>query len=95
MRRSYTVVLVPDPQDGYVVEVPAVPGVATYGRTLGEALLNAEDAIGGVLAVLREEGEPLPREGQTVTVRTARRSEVLLRRVAVVLPEEAAVAIPA
>ncbi len=91
MRRTYTAVLVPDSRDGYVVEVPAVPGCVTYGRTLSQALLNAEDAIRGVLEVLREDGEPLPREGATVTVRTARRPEVILRRVAVVLPEEAAV----
>jgi predicted RNase H-like HicB family nuclease len=60
MRLTYTAVLLPDSDGGYVVEVPALPGCVTYGKTLAEALLMAEDAIGGYLAVLQEDGDPLP-----------------------------------
>jgi predicted RNase H-like HicB family nuclease len=60
MQLTYTVVLFPDPDGGYVVEVPALPGCVTQGDTLGEALLMAEDAIGGYLSVLLEDGDPIP-----------------------------------
>jgi predicted RNase H-like HicB family nuclease len=62
MRLTYTAVLLPDSDGGYVVEVPALPSCVTYGKTLADALLMAEDAIGGYLAVLKEDGDPLPRE---------------------------------
>ena len=89
MRVSYTVVLMPDREGGYVVEVPALPGCTTYGQTLGDALLMAEDAIGGYLAVLREDGDAVPREGKHVTLTLGRRREAILRKVTVTLPEEA------
>jgi antitoxin HicB len=68
MRYIYTVVLLPDSEGGYVVEVPALQGCVTYGHTLSEALLMVEDAIEGYLSVLQEDGDPLPREGKSVNV---------------------------
>lgn len=85
MRLTYTVLLLPDSEGGYVVEVPALPGCVTYGRTLGDALVMAEDAIRGYLAVLQEDGDPLPREGKRVSVALGRKREALLRRVTVSL----------
>ena len=43
-RYSYTVVLIPE-DDGYVVHVPALPGCATQGESVEDALAIAEDAI--------------------------------------------------
>ena len=86
MRLSYTVVMTPDSTGGWLVEVPALPGCLTEGGTLSEALLQAEDAIAGYLAVLQEDGDPLPRESRGVTVDLGRRREALLRKVAVSLP---------
>ena len=88
MRVSYTVVLMPDMEGGYVVEVPALPGCTTYGETLGDAMLMAEDAIGGYLAVLREDGDPVPREGKHVTLSLGRKREAILRKVALALPQD-------
>ena len=46
MRRRYTVVLVPDPEDGgYTVTVPMLPGCVTEGDTVEEALDMARNAI--------------------------------------------------
>jgi predicted RNase H-like HicB family nuclease len=89
MRLTYTAVLLPDSDGGYVVEVPALPGCVTHGKTLADALLMAEDAISGYLAVLHEDGDTLPREGRGVTVRLGRRREAILRKVAVKAPAEA------
>jgi predicted RNase H-like HicB family nuclease len=58
--RRYTVVLTSDPDGGYVVSVPALPGCVTQGETVDEAMAMARDAIEGYLAVLEEDGEPLP-----------------------------------
>lgn len=61
--RTYTVVLIPEPEEGgYSVVVPALPGLFTQGDTLEEALVNAREAIAFHLETLREEGEPIPTE---------------------------------
>ena len=89
MRLTYTAVLLPDSEGGYVVEVPALPGCVSYGRTLSQALLMVEEAIGGYLSVLQEDGDPIPREGKAILIGLGRRREAILRKVAVELPTEA------
>ncbi|HEY7066031.1 MAG TPA: type II toxin-antitoxin system HicB family antitoxin [Chloroflexota bacterium] len=61
--RSYSVVLIPDPDEGgFTVRVPALPGCITEGDTLEEALANARDAIQIYLEDLEACGEPIPEE---------------------------------
>jgi len=50
------------PFPGYQVTVPMLPGLATYGRTLGEARTMARDAIRCHLEGLRKDGERIPDE---------------------------------
>lgn len=52
---------------GYQVTVPLLPGLITYGRTLGEAREMAADAIRVHLEGLRKDGEPIPDEATTRT----------------------------
>jgi predicted RNase H-like HicB family nuclease len=49
-----------EPEGGYTVTVPALPGCLTFGETFEEALAMIDDAISGWLAVAREEGFPIP-----------------------------------
>jgi predicted RNase H-like HicB family nuclease len=42
---TYSVVLTPAEEGGYVVTVPSLPGCITEGDTLDEALANAEECI--------------------------------------------------
>jgi len=86
----YTVVLLPSADGSYTVEVPALPGCVTEGKTLTQALLMAEDAIRGYLSVLIEDGDPIPREGPAISVRLGRRQEAILRRISVESPGETA-----
>ncbi len=66
----YTVVYEPAEEGGYVVTVPALPGLVTEGDTLTEARAMAEDAIRGYLESLRKHGEPIPIEqGEPITER--------------------------
>jgi antitoxin HicB len=52
---------------GYQVTVPMLPGLITYGRTLGEAREMATDAIRVHLEGLRKDGEPIPDEATART----------------------------
>lgn len=61
--RRYTLLLIPDPEEGgYTVRVPAVPGCVTEGDTLEEAIAMAREAIAGWLEAARQNGEPIPEE---------------------------------
>ncbi len=62
--RRYTVVLIPDEQEGgYTVIIPALPGLTTGGETCDEALAHARDAIALYIAAVEAAGEPVPVEG--------------------------------
>ena len=61
-KASYTVVFEKEPEGGFTVLVPALPGVVTCGRTLREARTMAEDAIRTHLEGLLKDGEPIPEE---------------------------------
>lgn len=48
-----------DPEyEGYVADVPELPGCMSQGKTLDEAVENIRDAIRGYLAVLENRGTP-------------------------------------
>lgn len=59
-RGHFNIVLRPEPEGGFTVIVPALPGCVTYGRTLAEAKKMAKDAISGYVASLRKHNEPIP-----------------------------------
>ena len=48
--------LLSEPEGGFSVTVPALPGVASQGETQEEALANIREALEGVLAVYQEQG---------------------------------------
>lgn len=73
---EYTTIFEPAEEGGYVVNVPALPGCSTQGETFEEATKNIKDAIKGYLAVLKDEGEVIPRE----------QSEVIITKIAVTNP---------
>ncbi len=58
----YTVILVPEEEGGYSVEVPALPGCYTQGETREEAIAMAKEAIGLYLESCKAHNEPIPEE---------------------------------
>jgi predicted RNase H-like HicB family nuclease len=60
MTRTYTFVFSPEPEGGYTVTCPALPGLVTYGETLDEARTMARDAMEGLIDVMLEAGETIP-----------------------------------
>lgn len=58
--KTYTVVLEPAEEGGFVVHVPALPEVCTEGDTEAEALANAREAIEVIIEHRLERGQPIP-----------------------------------
>ena len=54
-----------EPEGGYTVLVPSLPGCITYGKDLEEAKRMALDAIRGYVASLKKHGEPIPSDEST------------------------------
>ena len=49
-----------EPEGGFTINVPALPGCMTYGKTFEEAMTMIADAMEGWLFVARKRGVPIP-----------------------------------
>lgn len=71
---NYRVLLRKEPEGGYTVTVPSLPGCVTYGDTIEEAIDMAKEAIELYIESLKEHGEEIPTEEgileYTLTVET-------------------------
>ena len=63
----YTVVLEEEPDGGYAVSVPALPGRVSEGDTRAEALANIREAIVLYIEDCRNAGDPIPTEAPPPT----------------------------
>ncbi|MEM7312434.1 MAG: type II toxin-antitoxin system HicB family antitoxin [Planctomycetota bacterium] len=59
---SYTINLQREPEGGYTVVVPALPGCISYGETYEEALMMAKKAIRCHVEGLQQIGGEIPVE---------------------------------
>jgi antitoxin HicB len=66
---SYRIILRREPDGGYTVLVPVLPGCITYGKTVEEAIEMAKDAIKGYVESLIEDGEEIPVEEELLECR--------------------------
>lgn len=64
--RTYKIILHEEPEGGFTVTVPALPGCVTYGKDLKEARVMAKEAIEGYIKVMKEENEPLPDDNNSL-----------------------------
>lgn len=73
---KYTVILIPEEEGGYSVEVPALPGCYTQGGNRDEALSMVREAIELYLESCKAHGEAIPQESGveslTVEIRESR-----------------------
>ena len=66
MRRlTYRIVLREEPEGGYTVIVPSLPGCVTYGENIKEAYVMAEDAIRAYLESQIKHGEAITDDSGT------------------------------
>ena len=55
-----------EPEGGYTISVPSLPGCLSYGKTFEETIEMIKDAMAGWLVVAREEGIPIPEQFEAV-----------------------------
>ena len=60
--RQRRVILRPIEDGWWLAEVPSLPGCLSQGQTKNKALENVKDAIQGYIAVLEEDGRPIPED---------------------------------
>lgn len=65
MQRTYRVLLTPEPEGGFTVTVPALPGCITYGENIDHALAMAKEAIELYVETLEAEGDSIPDDSRT------------------------------
>ncbi len=64
-RLTYRIVLKEEPEGGYTVTVPALPGCITYGKDIPETYRMAEDAIMAYLESQVKHGETISDDSRT------------------------------
>jgi predicted RNase H-like HicB family nuclease len=64
---SYRILLREEPEGGYTVTVPTLPGCVTYGESIPEAVAMAKEAIEGYVESLLAHGEEVPTEDSTLS----------------------------
>lgn len=62
---NYKIMLKPEPEGGFTVVVPSLPGCITYGSTLTEAKAMAKEAIELYLESLTAHNEYIPNDNET------------------------------
>ena len=65
-QHTYRILLTQEPEGGYTVNVPALPGCVTYGESIDHAMSMAQEAIELYVATLKAEGDPIPDDSKTL-----------------------------
>ncbi|MBK7944696.1 MAG: type II toxin-antitoxin system HicB family antitoxin [Flavobacteriales bacterium] len=63
---TYRILLTQEPEGGYTVKVPALPGCITYGESIEHAMAMAKEAIELYVETLQAEGDPVPDDSRTL-----------------------------
>lgn len=64
-QRTYRILMTREPEGGFTVNVPALPGCVTFGETIEHAMEMAKEAIQLYVETLQADGEPVPDDSQT------------------------------
>jgi len=71
---NYRILFRKEPEGGYTVTVPSLPGCVTYGENIDNAVEMVKEAIELYVADLKEHGEEVPTDDgtfeYTLTVKT-------------------------
>jgi antitoxin HicB len=63
---KYNVVFTPEPEGGFTVVVPSLPGCVTYGKDIEQATEMAKDAIKLYLESLKNHDEEIPSDEKSL-----------------------------
>ena len=67
---KYRTLLRAEPEGGYTVIVPSLPGCITYGKDINEALKMAKEAIELCIESLQAHGEEIPSDNDVLEYTT-------------------------
>lgn len=68
MTREYTIVLTREPEGGFTITAPTLPGYVGFAETEVEALKLAEEGVKFHIESLVAEGQPVPEEVESPRV---------------------------
>ena len=63
---TYKMLLHKEPEGGFTVMVPTLPGCITYGEDVDEAIAMGKEAIELYIETLQERGESIPDDTNTL-----------------------------
>ncbi|MCO4294345.1 type II toxin-antitoxin system HicB family antitoxin [Solitalea sp. MAHUQ-68] len=63
---TYRILLNKEQEGGYTVTAPTLQGCISYGETIDEAIENIKEAIELYIEALKESGETIPTEENTL-----------------------------
>ena len=66
MQLTYKILMHKEPEGGYTVSVPALPGCITYGDSVDHAIAMAKEAIELYVEELQDRGEEIPDDTTTI-----------------------------
>ena len=66
MQYTYKIHLHKEPEGGFTVSVPVLPGCITYGDNVEHAMSMAKEAIELYIEELKDRGEAIPDDRNTV-----------------------------
>jgi antitoxin HicB len=66
MNYTYKIHLHKEPEGGYMVTVPVLPGCITQGEDIDEAIAMAKEAIELYIEELKDRGEQIPDDTNTL-----------------------------
>ena len=69
MTKHFKVIFEEEPEGGFSVFVPSLPGCASQGETMDEAIENIKEAIALYIESLKEDHLPIPQTDFQVIVR--------------------------
>ena len=69
MSFRFQIILRPEPEGGYTVIVPSLPGCVSFGETLDEAKIMAKEAIELYVKTLKERNETVLDDTNTLDAR--------------------------
>lgn len=66
MQRSFRLILTPEPEGGYTVTVPSLPGCVTWGKDVPEAKAMAKEAIDLYIEDMEAHNEEVPDDSESL-----------------------------
>jgi predicted RNase H-like HicB family nuclease len=66
MSQTFPIILLPQPEGGYFVQCPTLPGCYSQGDSVEEAMTNIREAIELAIEDLIATGQPMPQTGAPI-----------------------------